>query len=152
MFCAPKLVFNGTAASALVFMFCAPELIFDGTDGVGYRFHVYRSRAHFRQCGGCRVPFSCFALPDMFSAVPRASGPVFMFCVPRHIFGGAEGIGSYFNDLRCWTRFHRYRGSRLQFSCFRLPNLLSALSRVSSPVFMFCASRLVFGGNEGVDS
>jgi hypothetical protein len=60
-----------------------------------------------------------------------------MFCVPRHIFGGAEGIGSCFNALRSWTRFRRYRGSRLPSSCFTLPDSFSAVLRVSSPVLMF---------------
>jgi hypothetical protein len=59
-------------------MFCAPGVVFGGNKGVG-------------------VPFSCFALPDSFSAVPRASGPVFMFCVPGLIFGGTEGVGSRFD-------------------------------------------------------
>jgi hypothetical protein len=81
-------------ASAPVFMFSAPRHVFCGAEGVGYRFHVLRSRTHFRRyrrrrasfscfalldtfsgCGGRRVPFSYFALPDSFSAVPRASGP-----------------------------------------------------------------------------
>jgi hypothetical protein len=38
-----------------------------------------------------QAPFSCFARPESFSAVLRASGPVFMFCAPRLIFDGTEG-------------------------------------------------------------
>jgi hypothetical protein len=30
----------------------------------------------------CRVPSSCFALLESFHVVPRASGPIFMFCAP----------------------------------------------------------------------
>jgi hypothetical protein len=65
--------------SGPVFMFCAPGLIFVGTDGVGSRFHVLRFGTHFRRYRRHRVPFSCFALLDSFSAVPRASALVFMF-------------------------------------------------------------------------
>jgi hypothetical protein len=106
-------------------MFCAPGRVFDGAEGVGSRFHVLRSHTHFRGYRGCRVPFSylrsrnhfrryrgrrvrfsCFALRDSFSAVQRASGPVFMFCAPRLVFGGTEG-------------------RRVSFSCFALPNTFS---------------------------
>jgi hypothetical protein len=69
-------------ASGLVFMFGVTGLIFDGIEGVRSRFHVFRSLTCFRRCEGRRVPFSCFLLPDMFSAVSRASDPIFMFCTP----------------------------------------------------------------------
>jgi hypothetical protein len=98
-----------------VFIFCAPGLFFGGTEGVRSRFHVFRSGTRFRRCRGRRVPFSRFALPDSFSAVPRASGPVFMFCAPGLIFGGAECLGSPFHVLRSRTRFRRYRGRRVSF-------------------------------------
>jgi Plant mobile domain len=42
---------------------------------IGSRFHVLRAPTHFRRYRGRQVPFSCFALLDSFSAVPRASGP-----------------------------------------------------------------------------
>jgi hypothetical protein len=105
-------------------MFSAPRIIFDGTEGVGSRF-------------------SCFVLPDSFSAVPRVSDPVFMFCAPGlifggsvcvgshpvfmfsapgHVFGETKGIGSRFDVLRARTRFRRYRGHRATFSSFALPN------------------------------
>jgi hypothetical protein len=116
-------------ASGHVFMFCAPGLVFGGTEGVGSRFHVFRSRTHFRRFRGRRVPFSCFPRPDSFSAVPMVSGPVFMFCAPGLIFGGSEGVGSCFNVLRA-------------------PDSFSAVPRASGPVFMFCAPRLIFGGTE----
>jgi hypothetical protein len=152
-------------ASGPVFMFCAPGLVFDGTEGVGSRFHVFRSRTRFRRCRVPRVPFSYFLRPDsfsavlkalgpvfMFSAVPRASGPVFPFCVAVLIFGGIEGVGSRFNVLCSWTRFRRYRGRRVSFSCFALPNSFSAVPGASGIVFMFCTPGLVFGGTEGVGS
>jgi hypothetical protein len=133
-------------------MFSAPGLVFGGTGGVGSHFHFLRARTHFRCYRGRRVQFSCFALPDSFSAVPRASGPDFMFYAPGLIFGGTEGVGSRFHVLRPQTRFRRYRGGRVPFSCFALPNSFSAVPSGSGPVFMFCAPGLVFGGTEGVGS
>jgi hypothetical protein len=53
-----------------------------------------RSRTHFRWYRGRRLSFSCFVHPDSFSAVPRGSGPVFMFCAPGINFGCTEGVGS----------------------------------------------------------
>jgi hypothetical protein len=90
------------------FMFCAPVLDFDGTEGVWSRLHVLRSRAHFRRYQGRRVPFLCFALPDSFSTVPRASYLFFLFYAPELAFGGTEGVRSLFHVLRCWTQFGRY--------------------------------------------
>jgi hypothetical protein len=69
-------------ASGPFLMFCAPGLVFDGTKGMGSCFHFLRFRTSFRRCRVRRVPFSCFACPDSFSAVPRVSGPVFMFYAP----------------------------------------------------------------------
>jgi hypothetical protein len=81
-------------------MFCAPGLVFGGTEGVRSRFHVLRFLTHFWRYRGPRVPFSCFALADSFSTVPRASAPVFMFCAPGHVFDSAEGVESCFHVLR----------------------------------------------------
>jgi hypothetical protein len=147
-------------------MFCAPELIFGGTSGIRSRFHVLRSQILFRWCGGRRVPFSCFTLPDLFLTIPMASGPVFMFCVPvlifdgtegvgfhfhvfspGHVFGGAEGVGSSFHGLRSLTCFRWYQGRRVSFSCFALPDTFSTVQMPSVPVFIFCAFRLVFCGS-----
>jgi hypothetical protein len=151
-------------------MFCAPRLVFDGTEDVGSRFHVLRARTHFRhrgrqvsfscfsprtrfrRCRGRQVPFSCFALPDTFSVVPGASGPVFMFCAPGLIFGGTRGIGSCFHVLRARTHFRRYRGRRVSCSCIRIPDSFSAIPRASGLVFTFCAPGLIFGGIGGVGS
>jgi hypothetical protein len=85
-----------SGASRPVFLFFLPGLVFCGSEGVVSRFLVLRVRTHFRRYRRRRVPFSCFALPDLFSAVPRASDPVFMFCAPRLIFDGTEDVGSRF--------------------------------------------------------
>jgi hypothetical protein len=69
-------------ASGLVFMFSTPGIIFGGTKGVGCRYHVLRSRTHFRRYRVHRVSFSCFASPDSFSAVPRTSFPFSFFALP----------------------------------------------------------------------
>jgi hypothetical protein len=118
-------------------MICAPGLVFGGTVGVGSRFHVLRARTRFRRyrrrrvplscfrsrtrrCGGRRVPYICFTHPYSFSAVPTASGLVFKFCAPGHLFGGTECVGSRFHVLHYGTRFRRYRVRRVSFSCFAL--------------------------------
>jgi hypothetical protein len=127
------------------FMFCASGIIFGGTEGVGSRFHVLRARTHYRQNRGHQ-------LPNLFWAVPRASGPVFMFCALRHVFGGTEGVWSRFHVLRSRTHFRRYRGRRDPFSCFSCADSFTAVTRASGPVFMFCAPEPVFGGTKGVGS
>jgi hypothetical protein len=76
--------------------------------------------------------FSCFALLNIFSAVPRVSGPIFMFRMPRLIFGGTEGVGSHHE--------------------FSFSDSFSSVRRMSGPVFMFCAPGLVFGGTDGIRS
>jgi hypothetical protein len=133
-------------------MLCSSGLVFSGAEGIGCRFHVLRSRTHFRRYRGRRDPFSCFALPDSFLTVPRASVPVLMFCAPRHVFRGTVGVGSRFNALHSRTHFRRYRGRRFPFSCFALPDSFSAVPRTSGPIFLFCAPRLIFDCTEGVCS
>jgi hypothetical protein len=125
-------------------MSCAPKLVFDGTVGFRSRFYVLRSRTRFRRCGGRRVQFSCFALLDSFSALPRASGPVSMLCAPEHVLGGTVGVGSCFHVLRSWTYFRRHRGRRVPFSCFASPSSFSAIPRALGPVFMRCAHQIRF--------
>jgi hypothetical protein len=93
--------------STPIFIFCVPELVSRGTEGVVSRFHVLISRTHFRRNRGCRVPFTCFALPELFSAVLRALGVIFMFCALGHVFCGTEGVGSRFHVLRSQTHFRR---------------------------------------------
>jgi hypothetical protein len=132
-------------------MFCIPVLIFGGSEGVVSHFHVLLSQTRFRWIVGRRVPFSCFALPNSFSAVLRASGPVFMFCVPVLIFGGCEGVGSHFHVL-CSRHVFGSMERQDPFSCFALPDTFLAVRRVSGPVFMFCAPGLIFVVSEGVGS
>jgi hypothetical protein len=144
-------------SSGHFFMFYVPEVVFGGTGGVGFRFQVLRSRTHFRRYQGSRyrgrwVPFSFCACPYSFSAVPRASGLVFMFCSPELVFRGTESVGSSFLVLRSRTHFRRYRGRPLSFSCFARPNSFSAVPRASGPVFIFCARGLILDGSEGVGS
>jgi hypothetical protein len=172
MFFSPGLVFGGTEvvryrfkffplpdmflgvprAAGPFFTFCASGLVFGGTEGVGSRFHVLRSRTHFRRYRVHRVPFSCFALSDSFSVVPRASRPVFMFCAPGLVFGDTECIRSRFHVWRLRTLFRRYRGCRVSFSYSTLPDSFIAVRRASGPVLMFCAPELVIGGTEGIRS
>jgi hypothetical protein len=134
------------------FIICAPGLIFGGTEGVETRFLVLRSRTNFLLYRRRRFPFSCFALSDPFWAVPMASGPIFMFCAPRRIFGGTKGVGSRFHVLRSRTRFRLYRLCRVQFSCFALPDPFSAIPTASGPVIMLCAPGTVLDCTEGVRS
>jgi hypothetical protein len=125
-------------------MFCVPVLVFGDTDSVGSRFHVLRSRTHFRRFRWRRVPFSCFALPDTFSAVPKALDPVFMFCASRLVFDDIVGVRSRFHVLHSRTLFRQCGGCWVPFSCFVLPNSFSVVLRASSPVFMFCVPRTHF--------
>jgi hypothetical protein len=138
--------------SVPVFMFCASGLVFGSTKGVGSHLDVLRSRNLFRRYRRRRLPFSCFARPDSFSAAPMASGLVFMFCVPGHVFYANDGVGSCFHVLRAQTRFRPFRGCRVSFSCYARPDTFSAVPRATCPIFMFCAPGLVLGGNEGVES
>jgi hypothetical protein len=145
-------------ASGAVLMFCAPRLNFGGTEGVGFRFHVLRSRnrfrryrgigsryhalrsrTHLRRYRGRRVRFSCFALQDSIATVSRASGSVFMFCAPGLVFDDTEGVESRFYVLRSRTHFRRYRGRQVPFSCFTLPDPFFAVPTALAPVFLFCA-------------
>jgi hypothetical protein len=129
-------------------MFCAHRQVF----GVRSHFHVLCARTHLRLYRGRLVLFSCFALPNSFSTVSRASGPVYPFCVPELVIGGMEGVVSCFHVLRSWTRFRHFRGRRVPFSCFASPYSFPAVPRASCPVFMFCAPVLIFGETEGVVS
>jgi hypothetical protein len=114
-------------------MFHGPRLVFGVTKGVGSCFLILRSRTRLRRYRGRRVPLFCLALSDWFSAVPRATGPVFMFCAPEHVLGGTEG-------------------AEPNFHVSRPPDSFSVVPRVSGLVFMFCALELNFGGTEGIVS
>jgi hypothetical protein len=93
-------------------MFFAPGLILGGIEGVRCKFLVLLSRTQFGRYQVCQVHFLCFPLPESFLAVPRASGPVFMFCAPGLIFDGTEGVGSSFHVLHSRSHFGQYRGRR----------------------------------------
>jgi hypothetical protein len=190
MFCTPGPISTIPRALGPIFMFCALGLIFCRTDGVHSCFHVLRaqtwfggvegvmSRFHilrnwirFRWYRGRQLPFSCFARSDSFSAVPRASAHVFMFCALGIVFGCTEGIVSRFQVLRAPTHFGRYRRHWVPFSCFVLPDLFSAVPRrrlpfssfarpeslsavpsASCTVLMNFVPELIFGGTESVVS
>jgi hypothetical protein len=151
-FVVPDSFSSVPSMSGPVFMFCSHRIVFGGTGGIGSCFHILCSQTRFRRYRGRRVPFSCFMLPNSLSEVPWASGPVFMFCSPRLVFGGAEGVGSRFHVLRSGTHFRRCRLRRVPFSCFERTNSFSAVPRASGPVFVFCAPGLVFSGTVGVRS
>jgi hypothetical protein len=127
-----------------VFMFCAPGVVSRGTEGVGSHFQVLLSLTRFRRYRGHRVSFSCFARPYSFPAVPRASVPVFMFCASGLVFDHTEVVGSHFHILRSRTHFRRYRGRRIRFSCFALPDSFSTVPSASGPFFMFSCARTHF--------
>jgi hypothetical protein len=173
-FARPDSISAVPRASAPDFMFCAHRLVFGGTEGVRSCFHVLRALTHFQRYRGRPVPFSCFALPDSFLAMPSALGPVIIFCASELVFDGTEGVGTSFHVMRARTHFLRYQGRRLPFSCFVVPDSFlavlsasgpvfkfcsprvvysfSAVPRLSAPVFMICAPELIFGGTKGVGS
>jgi hypothetical protein len=138
-------------ATCPAFMFCPPARIFGGAKCVGSHFHILRAQTHFRRYRGRRVPFSCFALPDMFLAVWRVLGPVFMFCAPEHVFIGSEGVRSPFSSFAL-PHLGRYRGCQVPFSCFALLDSFLAVPWASGPIFMFYVPGLIFGGIKGVES
>jgi hypothetical protein len=119
----PESFWTILGAPGLVFMFSAPEVVLGGTEGADSCLHVFRSRSHFWRYRGRQVQFSCFVLPDSFSAVSRAPRPVFMFCAPEPIFDGTMGVRSIFHVLRFRTHFRQYRRRRVQSSCFALPDM-----------------------------
>jgi hypothetical protein len=138
--------------SGPVFIFCSPGVISHGTEGVESRFQILRSLTQFWQYRVLRVPFSCFALPDSFSAILSVSAPILMFCASRLIFGGTEVVRSRFQVLRSRTHFWRYRGRPVPFSCFLLSESFPAVPRASGPIFKFCAPGLIFGNSAGIGS
>jgi hypothetical protein len=73
-----------------------------------------------------------------------------MFCALGIILGVIEGDESHFHFLRSRTRFGRYRGNRVPFLSFALPDSFSTVPRALGLVFMFCAPGHFFGGTEAV--
>jgi hypothetical protein len=134
------------------FLILRAQTGFDDPEGDGSCFHVLRVRTSFRRYRGRRVPFSCFALPDTFSAERMASVLIFMFSSPELIFDGTEGVRSRFHVLRAWTHFWWYRGRRFPFSCFARPDSFSAVPRASGTIFKFYTPEHVFGSAECVGS
>jgi hypothetical protein len=137
-------------AKGPVFMFYALGIVLGGIEGASCSFHVLRSSTRFRLYREHRVQFLGFVIPDSFSAVPRASGLVFIFCALRLILGSTEGAGLSFHGLRSRNHFRQLRGRLDEFSFFALPNSFSAVSRASGLVFMFCSTGLIFVDTEGV--
>jgi hypothetical protein len=110
--CIPDSLLTVRMEPGIGFMFCAPGLIFDSNEG---------------------GPVFMFCAPEL--AVPRARVLVFMFYPPEPIFGCTLGVGFSFHILRSQTRFRWCRGSRVQFSCFALPDPFLAVTRVRSLTF-----------------
>jgi hypothetical protein len=135
-----------------IFMVCSPGIVWGVTEGDGSCFHVLRSWTHFRRYRGRRVSFSCFTLLDSFRAIMRASSPVFMFCSPGLVIDSTDDVRSHFHVLRSRTHFGQKRQRQVPFLFFALPDSFGAISRASSPIFMFCATGLLLGGTEGAGS
>jgi hypothetical protein len=151
-FTLPDSFWSVPSASGPVFMFWARELIFGCTEGSGSCFHVLRSRTSFGRYQGRPVQFTCFALSDLFGTIPRALIPIFMFCAPGLIFNGTEDDRSRLHVLRSRTRFGGYRGRRVPFSCFALPDSFWEVPRERGNLSLFCAPGPVLGCTEGVGS
>jgi hypothetical protein len=133
-------------------MSCPPGHVFDGTEGTESSFHILHSRTRFRWNRGRRVQFLSFALPDLISAVLRASGSIFKFCAPGPDFGGTKGVESSFHVSPSRTHFQWNRGRQVQFSYFALPDPFSAVPRASSLVFMSFPPVPIFDDTKGVRS
>jgi hypothetical protein len=69
-----------------------------------------------------------------------------VFCGTRLVFDGTEGVPSCFHVVCSRKCFWRYRGRRVPFSRFALPNSFLAVLGVTGPVFLFCAPGLIFDG------
>jgi hypothetical protein len=126
-------------------MFCAPRLFLGGTEGAGSSFHVLRSQTLFE-----RGLIIMFCARGIVFGGPRASCPVFKFYAPGLVLGGTLGVRSNFHVLRSRTRLEKYRGPRVPFTCFVLPDSFSTVTGVFGPIFIFYAPGLVLGGTEGV--
>jgi hypothetical protein len=139
-------------ASAPVIMFCAPKLIFDGTECVGSRFHVFSPTDSISTVPRASGPVFMFCVPRFIFDETEGVGSGFHVLRYGLVFGVTKGVGSHFHVLRSQTCLWRCGGRRLPLSCFTLPDSFSAVPSVSGLVFMFCAHRLNFDGTEGVGS
>jgi hypothetical protein len=101
---------------------------------------------------GRHIQFHCYAFPTRFRRNRGAPGPVFIFCTFRLVFGGTEDIGSSFHVLRYRSRFRRYRGRGVQFSCFALSNSFWTVPKASGPIFMFFVLWLILDDTKSVGS
>jgi hypothetical protein len=115
--------------------------VFDGTEEFGSRFHVLLSQTHFRRHWEWRFPFQVLVSRTHFGGT---GCDVSRFHVLRS--------RTHFRRGRALTRFRRYRGRRLPFSCIALSDLFPMVPKASGPVFMFLAPVLIFDGTEGLRS
>jgi hypothetical protein len=69
------VIFDGTEGNRSSFQVFRSRHVFNSIEGAGSSFLVLRTRTRFRQ--NQPVKFSCFSLPDSFSAVSRVSGSIF---------------------------------------------------------------------------
>jgi hypothetical protein len=115
MFCAPGVVFNSTEGAWSSFHDLRSQIDFGQYRERWVSFHILPSRTHFRRFRVRRVQFSSFALLNSLLTVPRASGPILMFCTSGLILAGTEVVGSRFHVLLSETRFERYRGHLVKF-------------------------------------
>jgi hypothetical protein len=99
-----------------------------------------------------RVPVQVFisCAPDLVFGVPRAPGPVFIFWAPRIVWCGTDSVGFRFHVLRSPTRFGLYRGRRVHFSCFALPDSFGAIPSAPGLIVMFCVPPTCFGHYRGL--
>jgi hypothetical protein len=134
-FVLPDMFSTMPKPSGVDFLFCGSVFVSSVTEGVGSHFQVLRSPKDFLEYRSRQGSISCFALPNSFRAVPRASGTVFKFCAPRLVFDGSEDLGSRWHILRSRTCFRRYRGRRGSFSCVALPDYFWAVPRPSGLIF-----------------
>jgi hypothetical protein len=75
MFYAIEPIFEGIVGVETHFLVFQPRLVLGGTEVTRSSFHLLLSRIRFRRYRGGLVQFSCFVLPNSFSAVPRVLGP-----------------------------------------------------------------------------
>jgi hypothetical protein len=82
--------------------------------------------------------------------VPRASGPVFMFCASGPMIDRTEGVGSCFHVSRSRTRFRWYRGCRASFHVLRSLLIFGGTKGTIVSCFYILHYILVLDGIEGV--